>query len=57
MSKVTCAQVPVAGSHVAVWHASTAAQTMFVPSHLPLTQVSVWVHKSLSLHGAEFGAR
>src|SRR5438477_346598 len=44
--------IPLAGSHVpAMWHWSEAVQTTgSLPEHTPLSQVSVWVQASPSLH-------
>src|SRR2546421_257729 len=45
-------QAPVPGLHVpATWHWSLAVQvTGLLPVHVPLWQVSVWVHALPSLH-------
>ena len=49
-------QTPVVELHVpTVWHWSLAVQTTgFDPVHVPLWQVSVWVHPFPSLHDAPF---
>jgi len=50
-------QVPVAGLHAAVWHASTGVHTTgLAPVHTPALHVSTCVHGLPSLHGVPSGA-